>query len=194
MNDHKQQKDFDIFLSYQRDLEEEAKKLYKKLSSYKLSVWLDRKQVTSDSNRLSEIVSGIKSSKLFVCCVTQKYAEDKDCENELSVAYDSNKKIVVVMFEDSKMADLKGVGFKIARLKKIAAYKDSFFTSSKLDYFSPKFDEFLKSIEEELKRDLKIDHKELLKEKADDVYHSAAKLVKNPLKPLHVEKLGKLLH
>ena len=62
-------------------------------------------------NLHESLVEGIENSHYFVCCVTKKYAEAKNCENELGMAYDSNKKILAVMLDDLPMSELNASGY-----------------------------------------------------------------------------------
>lgn len=203
---HEQDCQFDVFLSYSNDLKDEVKKLYRKLTAYGLNVWLDlmvvRDQKSVSSQRLSEILTGINVSRIFLCCITHKYAQDKDCESELSVAYDANKKIIVLMYEDAKLSDLKGVGFKISRLSRINVFGEHYFSSLKLNSRSSKFDELIQTIGEELGRKLSFDQSVLKKDESGGYFdlasdlglHGVVKMAKLPIKPLGIDKLGKLLH
>lgn len=117
---------FDIFLSYQWAIQEKVKELHHQLTKLGFRVWMDVYQMAG-GNLHSEIVNGIKNSEIFVCCVTTKYSESKNCENELCFAYDSNKKIIAIMFEKVTLGDLMGVGLILARLLRINAFDDENF-------------------------------------------------------------------
>ncbi|CAF0710218.1 unnamed protein product [Brachionus calyciflorus] len=142
----------DIFLSYQWDIQEKVKELHNKLSSLGLNVWMDIHKMAG-GNLFSEIVNGIQNSRVFVCCITKKYSESKNCENELCFAYDTNKKIIVIMFERVTLSDLKGVGLILARLLRINAYDDINFPSNTE---SEKFNELLTALKPELPDKIKI--------------------------------------
>lgn len=64
--------DYDVFLSYQWDIQEHVMSLYKTLTEeYNLKVWMDRHEM--GSNRLaSELAKAITNSKVFLCCITQR--------------------------------------------------------------------------------------------------------------------------
>lgn len=117
---------FDIFLSYQWDIQERVKELQNQLVQLGFSVWMDIFQMAG-GNLHTEIVNGINNSKIFVCCITKKYSESKNCENELCFAYDSNKKIIAIMFEKVTLGELMGVGLILARLLRINAFEEKEF-------------------------------------------------------------------
>ncbi|RNA33955.1 hypothetical protein BpHYR1_035138 [Brachionus plicatilis] len=117
---------FDIFLSYQWEIQDKVKELCRQLTLSGLKVWMDIYQLAG-GNLHTEIVNGISNSKIFVCCITKKYSESKNCENELCFAYDSNQKIIAIMFEKVTLGDLMGVGLMLARLLRINAFDDERF-------------------------------------------------------------------
>lgn len=199
---------YDAFLSYHEDMRDEAKKLCTKLVAHGLIVWFDRNKLVEmkSTSRLSHVVAGISASWLFVCLVTRSYAHDKDCDSELSIAYDANKKIVPVMFENAKMSELGGVGFKISRLSRVNVFADPFFLSLKFQddsYASEKFDELVRVASRELGRELRFDETKVVRSKengsssylslASDLGYGVAKIARMPLKPLGIDRLGKFL-
>lgn len=64
--------DYDVFISYQWDIKEQVRELYKVLTSqYNIKVWMDEYEMGS-SRLASELASAISKSKVFLCCITKK--------------------------------------------------------------------------------------------------------------------------
>ncbi len=90
--------DDDIFLSYNRGNKAYVQRLYDKLCNLKLKVWIDDKNLDNTSLNL-QLAKGIKNSHVFMCCITKKYSESQNCQNELLFAIKENKPIIILMFE-----------------------------------------------------------------------------------------------
>jgi len=90
---------FDIFLSYNWDHKPFVEKLYNKLcNELNFKVWLDDKEL--DHTPLSkQLADGINKSQVFMCCITKKYSESRNCREELLFAFSKNKPPIILMFE-----------------------------------------------------------------------------------------------
>ena len=118
---------FDVFLSYQWDNQQTVRRVYNRLvDEHKLKVWMDVHEMTSGVLS-QELANALQNSKVFVAFVTSKYAESKNCESEFAYANARDMKTVCVMLEKEDITDLGGIGFMIARLLRINAYKDAGF-------------------------------------------------------------------
>jgi hypothetical protein len=118
---------FDVFLSYhQQSSKDVMRGLYEKLTQTGYKVWMDI--YTMNAGHLyKKIAEGINNSNVFICCVNKSYSESKNCENELSYAFEQNKNIIALMTEKLPLSELGGVGFKIANLLRVNLYKDQEF-------------------------------------------------------------------
>jgi len=90
--------DDEIFLSYNLDNKDYVQRLYDKLCNLKLKVWIDDKKLDNTSLNL-QLANRIKNSQVFMCCITKKYSESQNCQNELLFAIKENKPIIILMFE-----------------------------------------------------------------------------------------------
>lgn len=115
--------EYDVFISYQWDIKEYVVQLYKTLTmDYNLKVWMDEFELGS-SRLTSELARAISNSRVFLCCVTQKYSESRNCIHEINWAYNRRKKFIVLMFERLMMEDIPDVGFLIDPLVRHNIYK-----------------------------------------------------------------------
>jgi len=92
---------FDIFLSYNHEHKRYAETLYHKLCSLNFKVWFD--DVELDHNPLTlQLADGINKSHVFMCCISKKYSESRNCREELLFAFSKNKPPIILMFEHFK--------------------------------------------------------------------------------------------
>ena len=103
--------DYDIFLSYNWDHKPYVQKLYDKLCNLNLKVWIDDKELDHTS-LTAQLANGIKNSLVFMCCITKKYSESKNCREEFFFAISENKPTIILMFEHYKEID-KEIQMKI---------------------------------------------------------------------------------
>ena len=90
---------FDVFISYNREYDQEVKTLYYELTvTHELNVWLDEFEdmPTSLSDDNSK---GIRYAKVFLCCCSKKYCETSFCTDEFMMAKKLKKKIIFLMLE-----------------------------------------------------------------------------------------------
>jgi len=94
-------KNFDIFLSYNWDHKPFVSKLYEKLCNLNFKVWLD--DIELDHTPLSkQLADGITKSHIFMCCISKKYSESRNCREEFFFAISENKPTIILMFEHYK--------------------------------------------------------------------------------------------
>lgn len=138
--------EFDIFISYNWDIKEQVVQLHNKLMESNIKVWRDDTSMRNNDSPLTEqLAKGIKNSKLFICCITKKYDDSKNCNLEINYAHSINKAIMVLMMEKIEVANLKpGIGIIIGSLARINCYRNP------TNWFDVNFDEIKKSIESNL--------------------------------------------
>ncbi len=90
--------DYDIFLSYNWDHKPYVQKLYNKLRNLNLKVWIDDEELDHTS-LTAQLAKGINNSLVFMCCITKKYSESKNCKEEFFFAISENKPTIILMFE-----------------------------------------------------------------------------------------------
>ena len=135
---------FDVFISYNWNIKEKVRLLYKKLTSeFGLRVWLDEKEI-ANSNLFREISDGIVKSSIFLCCVTKAYAESDNCVREITLAATEKKPMLVLMFENLKMNELGDVGFIINPIARFNCYQENSFLTDNSNHI---FECLIKAIE-----------------------------------------------
>jgi hypothetical protein len=121
---------FDVFLSYHQQTSQNLMRgLYEKLTQAGYKVWMDIYSMNA-GHLYKKIAEGINNSSVFICCINKSYSESKNCENELSYAFEQNKNIIALMAERLPLSELGGVGFKIANLLRVNLYKDQEFLNN----------------------------------------------------------------
>ena len=116
---------FDVFLSYNWKTKPYVRKLYAYLTNaHKLKVWIDDEQLFNNF-LFEQLGKAIKSSKCFVCCITNEYSESDNCQRELSYANALKKPIIVLMIENLHINEMNpGVGILIGPLLRFNVYKE----------------------------------------------------------------------
>jgi len=89
----------DIFLSYERTHREVIRELKQKLEEKTYLCWLDVEQIPGNDQFCPAIEQGIQKSTVFVCCITRRYVVSTKCQQELSLAKQHNKPIVLLLME-----------------------------------------------------------------------------------------------
>jgi hypothetical protein len=117
----KEEKSFDIFLSYNWDQKDQIRKLYEELINNGFKCWLYN-EVLKDPIKMDQIFEIISNSKIFVNCITEKYCKSKQCISEINYAKSINKPIVIIMLVRPSLPILGDLGLAIDRLTRINAY------------------------------------------------------------------------
>ena len=73
--------------------------MYKKLTSLGCSCWLDIHQMGAGDSLFDKIDRGIRSCKVMLSCVAEKYALSANCRREVSLATATNKTIIPLLLE-----------------------------------------------------------------------------------------------
>lgn len=148
-----EEKKFDIFLSYQWNIQDKVKSLYEFLTKKQnFKVWMDIMEMPGGEVLHSELIKGITNSKVVVSCITVDYAKSQNCENELCFTYDSKIPLIVLMFENAPLSELGGVGFKIARLNRVNLFQDDDVTENWSGAYA---DQMVRAIQASLGKDSK---------------------------------------
>jgi hypothetical protein len=89
------------------------------------TVWMDIEGMNSGSGELAaKLVNAMKNSRALVCCITKKYDESPNCQNEICFATSINKPIIVLMFEYVNRKNLKFSSFYIENIHCNHIYRD----------------------------------------------------------------------
>ena len=84
---------YKVFISYQWDSQDEVIKIKNVLEKNNIEVWFDRSNLNcTDGSLHAQLAKGIENSELFVCIITKKYDESKNCNLEITWASELQKK------------------------------------------------------------------------------------------------------
>jgi hypothetical protein len=110
---------FNFFLSYAHENKDEVMKMLDNLNQAGLTVWKDTEEMKQGSID-EHMMNGIRNSKVFVACISNKYKESENCMKEFNYAIANKIDILYVLFENIKgekeqMDQLGVIGFHFAR-------------------------------------------------------------------------------
>ena len=143
--------EFDVFISYQWDIGSQVESLHNKLVEMKIKVWRDVANMRNSNSALTDqLAKAIKMSKIFLCCLTQKYSESKNCKLEINYANDLGKPMLVLAIERPNLDRLGGIGFIISSTVRKNCYKHP------ETWFNDDFESIHKSIIENLEVGIKL--------------------------------------
>jgi hypothetical protein len=118
-------KQYDIFLSYEKDIEKKVLRLYNILADkYLLKIWLDIIEISPGDNVFTKTVDAINSSKLMICCVTKSYPETSKCKNDITIAYTNDRNILVLMMEMLTAEELVPISYAVSNAQRINLFDD----------------------------------------------------------------------
>nr|AOW69254.1 hypothetical protein [Calliactis polypus] len=90
----------EIFLSYQWDIQSTALELASLLKENGFTCWVDIGQMGGGDALYAQIDKGIRSSKVVISCVTNKYCKSENCQREATLADTLKKPIIPLLLED----------------------------------------------------------------------------------------------
>jgi hypothetical protein len=122
----------DIFISYNWNIKEQVKALCEKLTAQKYKVWRDDKELNAGNNALTaELANGIKTSKIFLSCVTRDYCKSYNCNLEVEFANQSKKIMIILLIDKLDPTEIHEIEIKDRDKKSgigfIIAYKKIFY-------------------------------------------------------------------
>uniref|UniRef100_A0A1I8I651 Death domain-containing protein n=1 Tax=Macrostomum lignano TaxID=282301 RepID=A0A1I8I651_9PLAT len=88
-----------VFLSYQWGHQAEVKMLKQHLEKAGYRCWMDIGQMGGGDKLFSAIDAGIRSAKVVIACVTDKYSKSDNCRRELNLSVSLNKHLIPVQLE-----------------------------------------------------------------------------------------------
>lgn len=119
-------KQYDIFLSYEQEIEKKVLRLYNILADkYLLKVWLDVIEIGTGDNAFKKTVDAINSSKLMICCITKLYPETSKCKNDITLAYTNDRNILVLMMDLLTIEDLVPISYALSNAQRINMFEDA---------------------------------------------------------------------
>ena len=122
-------KKYDIFLSYYGKSLIQVQRFYQTLvETYNLKVWVDFAQIKDGEEPFLKVREGIDNSTLFIICLSKEYERDENCLIELTLAGQTFKKpIFVVFFQRIGFRDVPTVTSILQSLSKFEVYNAPIF-------------------------------------------------------------------
>ena len=100
----------DIFVSYNWGIKAEVRKLCDLLEAQNYKVWLDDKELSGGNRPLTaELASAIKSSKIFLCFITNDFCKSYNCNLEVEYASAKKKPMIPLMIEKIDPTDIDDI-------------------------------------------------------------------------------------
>ena len=94
-----------IFVSYYPGDAEVVFDILSDLHRRGCRVWYNAAPMLMGGSSLSELVEKIKNCKVFLCFLSPKYLDSRDCARELNFALSSHKRVIPIKTEDYKLPD-----------------------------------------------------------------------------------------
>ena len=95
----KKENKFDIFLSYYGKSLIQVQRFYQTLTeTYNLKVWVDFAQIKEGDEPFIKVREGIQNSTVFIVCLSREYEKDENCLIEFTLALETFKRQVFVVF------------------------------------------------------------------------------------------------
>ena len=144
---------YDIFLSFEAKNLSIMSRLEKKLKSqFNLKIFSVTMNSQSVENTKLLIEKAINSSRVFICGMTKKYTETKECIEEILIANRKEMPSVAILLEPMIPQNFPGLAF-ISNWTCIKFYDDPKIESGILS--GPNYDLLIDKLEFLLQRDLK---------------------------------------
>jgi hypothetical protein len=90
---------YDVFLSYESEMQVQAIELFEKLKMLDIEIWNDLSHGFERGFNHEKSIQALKNSRVFLCFATQLYFKDEDCLEKFNKAFTMNKPTVVLLFE-----------------------------------------------------------------------------------------------
>ncbi len=120
--------EYDVFISYQWDAKPALVPLQRKLIDYNLTVFMDELGIQPSQIRVkSKITNTLKSTRLFIVCLTNLYAEIATTGDlhaqEIYFAHVRKIPFIVLVLEPVKLIKIAGLGQLISECPRYNCYK-----------------------------------------------------------------------
>ena len=117
----------DLYISYEEDIVKELRIFHQKLASppYSYAIWRNETSLdkSNQQNLADQICDAIKSSKIFLCFLTRRYAESDEHKGEINYARTLKKTIIMLKIENLRIEEVGGIGLILANSPCIECFK-----------------------------------------------------------------------
>jgi uncharacterized protein YaeQ len=111
-----------LFISYSHADEEIVHKVADELLRKNFKIWIDRDNIQVGRDENKQIKTGVESSKVFICFISENYCKSQACKKELHLALRNKNNIFLIMLVKNAT---EGVEIHINRsMTMFYAYKD----------------------------------------------------------------------
>ncbi|XP_072166721.1 uncharacterized protein [Diadema setosum] len=135
-----------IFLSYQWDHQPEVKAIRKHLEMAGFPCWMDIGQMGGGDQLFARISQGMRSAKVVLCMVTEKYSGSENCNKEVNLANLLNKPIIPILIDRTPWPPEGAMSMLFAQLLYIQFYNEKEYVRGEKFWDDAKFSELLGQI------------------------------------------------
>ncbi|CAF1085243.1 unnamed protein product [Didymodactylos carnosus] len=132
-----------IFLSYQWASKGKVKRLKADLEREGFECWMDNGQMGGGDKLFDEIDAGIRQTKVFICCLNEKYPLSDNCCRELNYAITLKKSVIPLLMENITWPPQR-LGIILSQYIYIRFHHDP--TTDNQNSLEEKFEELLRQI------------------------------------------------
>ncbi|XP_071489113.1 uncharacterized protein [Diadema antillarum] len=135
-----------IFLSYQWDHQPEVKAIRKHLEMAGFPCWMDIGQMGGGDQLFARISQGMRSAKVVLCMVTEKYSGSENCNKEVNLANLLNKPIIPILIDRTPWPPEGAMSMLFSQLLYIQFYNEKEYVRGDKFWDDAKFSELLGQI------------------------------------------------
>ncbi|CAD5114046.1 DgyrCDS3196 [Dimorphilus gyrociliatus] len=147
----------EIFLSYQWGHQQEAKMLKKHLEMAGFKAWMDIGQMGGGDKLYAKIDDGVRSAKVIISCVSEKYAKSANCCREVNLSTNLGKPMIPLLMEKLQWPPAGPMGPIMSEYLYVQFYKNGGMQKGDTVFWMPpKFQELLMQIRYYVVPDMKL--------------------------------------
>ncbi|XP_071510056.1 uncharacterized protein [Diadema antillarum] len=135
-----------VFLSYQWDHQPEVKAIKDHLEMAGFPCWMDIGQMGGGDQLYDRINQGMRSAKVVLCIVTEKYSGSENCKTEATLANHLNKPIIPILIDRTPWPPEGAMAMLFAQLLYIQFYNEKEYVRGEKFWDDAKFLELLGQI------------------------------------------------
>ncbi|XP_071509003.1 uncharacterized protein [Diadema antillarum] len=135
-----------IFLSYQWDHQPEVEAIKNHLEMAGFPCWMDIHQMGGGDQLYDRINQGMRSAKVVLCMVTEKYSGSENCKKEATLANHLNHPIIPILIERTPWPPAGALAMIFAQLLYIQFYNEKEYVRGEKFWDDSKFFELLGQI------------------------------------------------